>query len=80
MELKAQDLLVLFKVAAHPGSRWTYAALGSALGLSPSQVHRSVQRAITAGLGVVRGRGDWAPVRPALAEFAVHGVRYVWPA
>ncbi|MBP1474077.1 hypothetical protein J7I44_07180 [Frateuria sp. MAH-13] len=80
MELKPQDLLVLFKAAAHPGQRWTYAALGNDLGLSPSQAHRSVQRAIAAGLGVVRGRGDWAPVRPALTEFAVHGVRYVWPA
>jgi hypothetical protein len=28
----------------------------------------------------VHGRGDWQPVRPALLEFAVHGVRYVWPA
>jgi hypothetical protein len=26
-ELKLQDLLVLLKVAAHPGQRWTYAAL-----------------------------------------------------
>lgn len=80
MELKPQDLLVLFKAAAHPGQRWTYAALGNDLGLSPSQAHRSVQRAIAAGLAVMRGRGDWAPVRPALTEFAVHGVRYVWPA
>ncbi len=29
---------------------------------------------------IARGRGDWAPVRPALIEFAEHGVRYVWPA
>jgi len=80
VELKPQDLLVLFKAAANPGRHWTYAVLGDALGLSPSQAHRSVQRAIAAGLAVVRGRSDWAPVRPALTEFAVHGVRYVWPA
>jgi hypothetical protein len=43
-------------------------------------VHACVKRAVAAGLAVTRGRGDWAPVRPALAEFAVHGVRYVWPA
>ncbi len=79
MELKPVDLLVLYKAAAHPEARWTYAALGQALGLSASQVHRSVQRAVASGLAVVRGRGDWAPVRPALLEFAVHGVRYVWP-
>lgn len=80
MELKPQDLLVLLKVAAHPGQRWTYAALGEALTLSASEVHACVKRAVAAGLAVVRGRGDWAPVRPALTEFAVHGVRYVWPA
>jgi hypothetical protein len=80
MELKPQDLLVLFKVAAHPGQRWTYAALGEALTLSASEAHASVKRAVAAGLAVMRGRGDWSPVRPALLEFAVHGVRYVWPA
>lgn len=80
MELKPQDLLVLLKVAAHPGQRWTYAALGEALTLSASEVHACVRRAVAAGLVVTRSRGDWAPVRPALIEFAVHGVRYVWPA
>jgi hypothetical protein len=80
MELKPQDLLVLLKVAAHPGQRWTYAALGEALTLSASEVHACVKRAVASGLAVTRGRGDWAPVRPTLAEFAVHGVRYVWPA
>ncbi|WEN15391.1 MarR family transcriptional regulator [Rhodanobacter sp. AS-Z3] len=80
MELKPQDLLVLFKVAAHPQQRWTYAALGEALSMSASEVHASVKRAVGAGLAVVRGRGDWSPVRPALLEFALHGVRYVWPA
>lgn len=80
MELRPQDLLVLFKAAAHPGQRWTYAALGEALSMSASQVHASVKRAAAAGLAVVRGRGDWSPVIPALVEFALHGVRYVWPA
>lgn len=79
MELKPQDLLVLFKAAAHPGRRWTYAALGEALTMSASETHASVKRAVVAGLAVMRGRGDWSPVRPALLEFAVHGVRYVWP-
>ncbi|QDH69058.1 MarR family transcriptional regulator [Marilutibacter alkalisoli] len=80
MELKPQDLLVLFKVAVHPQRRWTYAALGEALSMSASEVHASVKRAVGAGLAVERGRGDWSPLRPALIEFAVHGARYVWPA
>jgi len=80
MELKPQDLLVLYKAAAHPQQRWTYAALGKALSMSPSEVHASVKRAVTSGLAIAPGRGDWAPVRSALIEFAEHGVRYVWPA
>lgn len=80
MELKPQDVLVLFKVAAHPGQRWTYAGLGEALSMSASEVHASVKRAATSGLAVIRGRGDWSPVVSALLEFAEHGIGYVWPA
>lgn len=80
MELKPQDLLVLFKAAAHPQQRWTYASLAEALSMSASEVHASVKRAVSAGLAAVHGRGDWQPLRPALREFAVHGARYVWPA
>lgn len=70
----------MFKVAANPAQRWTYAALAEALSMSASEVHASVKRAVAAGLAVSQGRGDWSPVLPALHEFAVHGVRYVWPA
>lgn len=80
MELKPQDLLVLLKVAAHPPQRWTYAALGEALAMSASEAHASVKRAVACGLAVSQGREGWQPVRPALLEFVLHGVRYVWPA
>lgn len=80
MELKPQDVLVLLKVAAHPRQRWTYAALGKALSMSASETHASVKRAMAAGLAVSQGREGWLPVRPALLEFILHGVRYVWPA
>lgn len=80
MELKPQDLLVLLKVVAHPQQRWTYAALGEALSMSPSETHACVKRAVASGLAVAPGRGEWSLVRPALLEFVLHGVRYVWPA
>jgi len=80
MELKPQDLLVLLKVIAHPGQRWTYAALGEALAMSASETHACVKRAVACGLAVAPERGEWSPVRPALLEFLQHGVRYVWPA
>lgn len=80
MELKPQDLLVLLKVAAHPPRHWTYAALGEALAMSASETHASVKRAVASGLAVAPARGQWSPVRPALLEFILHGVRYIWPA
>lgn len=79
MDLKPQELLVLFKVAAGLPQRWTYAALAESLTMSPGEVHASVKRAVAAGLAVSRGRGDWSPLRPALLEFAVHGARYAFP-
>jgi hypothetical protein len=79
MELKPQDLLVLLKRAANPNQSWTYASMGQALGLSASQVYRSVQRVTEARLAVIKGRGDWDVVPEALVEFAIHGVRYAEP-
>ncbi len=80
VELKPQDLLVVLKRAVHPQRSWTYASLGEALQMSASQVHRSVQRCLTAGLATSSARGEWQAVRAALLEFAVHGVRYAFPA
>jgi hypothetical protein len=70
-ELKGQDLLVLLKQAAHPAQAFTYAALGEAVRLSASQVHRSVRRRLAAGLATSTRRGQWLAVRSALVEFAV---------
>jgi hypothetical protein len=81
MDLKGQDLLVLFKQVSAPEQVRTYAALGEAVQLSTSQAHRSVQRCIASGLAVAQsGRGEWRAIRGALLEFAVHGVRYAFPA
>jgi hypothetical protein len=80
VELKAQDLFVLYKQAANPSRRWTYATLGAALGMSASQVHRSVQRALSAGLATSNGRGEWHVIPEALIEFSIHGARYAFPA
>jgi|SRR5580698_8404188 hypothetical protein len=79
MELKPQDLFVLYKQAADPERPWTYATLGADLGMSSSQVHRSVQRAISAGLAASTGRGEWHVLPDALIEFSVHGARYAFP-
>jgi hypothetical protein len=74
--LKAQDIVVLLKVAvADPG--WSFAELAGELDMSASAVHRSLGRAADSGLYDSRRRR--VKVKE-LKEFLVHGVRYVFPA
>jgi len=80
MQLKPQDLLVLFKQVTQPAQVRTYAALGDAVHISASQAHRSVQRCLASGLAMSKARGEWQAIRSALLEFDVHGVRYAFPA
>lgn len=74
--LKAQDIVVLLKLA-RGRSVWTFEEVAEELGLSPSVVHRSLDRAAQAGLFDARRR---RVNRPALLEFLAHGARYVFPA
>jgi hypothetical protein len=75
--LRPQDILVTLKLAAHEGEDWKYDSLATALGMSLSMTHDAVARAAASGLVNLRTR---RPVMPALLEFLVHGVRYVYPA
>lgn len=73
--LKPQDIVVLLKlVVAEPG--WTFWQIANELEMSPSAVHRSLERADRAGL--------YQPARKkvrqdALLEFLSHGGKYVFP-
>jgi hypothetical protein len=78
MILKPQDIVVLLKLAAHPEVRWTYPRLGQALAMSASEVHAAIRRAHQARLATEASAGA-RPVRAALAELLVHGVKYVFP-
>lgn len=77
MSLKPQDVVVLLKLAAHPELDWNYASLAVALGMSASEVHAALGRSAEGGLYVPERR---EVNRRGLAEFLVHGLRYVFPA
>ncbi|MGD8310515.1 MAG: hypothetical protein PVG98_13840 [Chromatiales bacterium] len=77
MVLKPQDVLVVLKLAALGRQPWSYAGLAVDLGMSPSQLHAAIQRALTAGL-VMREDGAILPDVPSLEEFLIHGIRYVF--
>ncbi len=75
MNIKPQDILVCLKLLA---SGWpgTYAKLGQEVGLSASEAHAEMRRAQQSGL--IQPLGD-QPNKSALAEFLLHGLRYVFP-
>jgi len=77
MVLKPQDLLVLLKLVAIGRRTWTYSVLANDLGMSPSEVHAALKRALTARLAVDQSQ-TIAPVVSALQEFLTHGVQYAF--
>ena len=75
--LKPQDVLVSLRlVDAPPGDR-AFPKLAQDLGISASEAHAAVQRAIRSGLVDSESR---SVRKEALREFLVHGLRYVFPA
>lgn len=77
--LKPQDILVVLKLVALGLRPWSYAWLAGNLGMSPSQLHSAVRRALAAQLAVKKGDVITPHIRN-LEEFLVHGLRYVFVA
>lgn len=77
MPLKPQDVLVLLKLVALGGQPWTYGGLAAQLGMSPSQLHAAVARALKARLAVREGSAI-VPNARNLEEFLVHGLKYAF--
>ncbi|MGC9195390.1 MAG: hypothetical protein ACP5IL_08045 [Syntrophobacteraceae bacterium] len=76
MILKPQDILILMKLVARGDPEWSYSSLGLELSMSPSEVHSGLKRALTARLFDEQRR---KPVKKALEEFLIHGVKYAFP-
>ncbi len=74
--MKPQDLLVVIRLLASgwPGN---FAALAKDIGLSVSEAHAAMRRAQQAGLVEPINH---VPNKSAIAEFLIHGLRYVFPA
>lgn len=56
--------------------QWSYSQLANQLFMSPSEVHAGVKRATQSRLLDINRK----PVRRALGELLIHGVKYVFPA
>ncbi len=77
MLLKPQDILVVLKLVAMGQKPWSYAGLAMELGISPSQLHAAIKRALAAKLAVHKGDVIVANVRN-LEEFLIHGLKYAF--
>src|SRR5947209_5993596 len=75
--LKPQDIVIALKLVDASPAEKAFPRLAEALGISASEVHAAVKRAVRSGLV----DGESRSVRKsALCAFLVHGLRYVFPA
>ena len=77
MHLRSLDVLVLVKLTLSREKNWTYATVASELTTSASQIFRALKRSGQARLYDPIGK---KPIRHALEEFLIHGVKYAFPA
>jgi len=76
MNLLPQDILIMLKLAVSSSEGWSYNAIASELGMSPSMVFNGVKRATQARLF---DQSRKRPRRKAFEEFLIHGVKYSFP-
>lgn len=81
MEKKQQimspyDLVILLKIVSNDNALWHQKPLAEALGISQSEVSKSIHRSIFAGLLDPKGK---VVMKMALMEFLQYGMRYVFP-
>ena len=81
MVLKPQDVFVVLKLVAKASPRWTYVQLANELFMSVAEINAGVRRATQAGLIALAESKTQSPrpVRKALEEFLVHGLKYAYP-
>ena len=78
-QLKPQDVLVLLKLALRDDDAWSYPRIAAELGLSASEVHASLKRAVLAKLAVAHKPKGFRVQSQNLFEFLVHGAKYAFP-
>jgi len=75
--LKPQDIVILLKLVAMGEGGWRHIDLANAVGLSQTEISFAMDRCRTAGL---IAQDKKTVIKPALLEFLIHGIQYVFPA
>ena len=74
--MSPHDIVVLLKIISYDNQLWQQKSMAEALGISQSEISKSLQRSIFAGLLDTKGK---KVMRLALLEFLQFGLRYVFP-
>lgn len=75
--IKPQDIIILLKLVTLGGNRWRHVDLADSLGLSQTEISFAMDRCRTAGFIDIDKK---TVIKPALLEFLVHGLKYMFPA
>ncbi len=70
------DIVILLKIVSYGNEPWFQKPLAEALGISQSEISKSLNRSKYAGLLAPNGK---TVIRMALMEFLQNGLRYVFP-
>lgn len=74
--MSPHDIVILLKIAGYGDMPWYQQPLAEALGISQSEVSKSLNRSKYAGLIDPKGK---MVMKMALMDFLQHGLRYVFP-
>lgn len=74
--MSPHDIVILLKIVSYGNESWFQKPLADALGISQSEISKSLNRSKYAGLLAPNGK---TVMRMALLEFLQFGLRYVFP-
>lgn len=79
--LKPQDVVLALKLLCKGKADWSQGGLAQELVMSASEVNAGLKRLAFAGLIEKQSDGrKWQVIKPALREFLLYGIKYVFPA
>lgn len=74
--MSPHDIVILLKIVSYGNEPWFQKPLADALGISQSEISKSLNRSKSAGLLAQNGK---TVMKTALLEFLQFGLRYVFP-
>ena len=74
--MSPHDIVIILKIVSYGSESWFQKPLAEALGISQSEISKSLNRSKYAGLLAPNGK---TVIRMALMEFLQYGLRYVFP-